>query len=411
MFHRGAHKKEKNPSSQDLPVLSTSPRHLLTPNFLCQRGKSLTIEGFASLPTMTNFATQFAVSVVMHLQGLCSLQHFDGTPYTVIFALAGAGLEGIFLTSLVYLLLSKRNFWGRMSALQLSVTSVTILIGDLCFMQRTGGERADMWVLASGAKEARFLIKAELSHNAREFVWFIISSIVTACPAAFFVYRKLSARKKDLEQAFKGINSRKQNQNQSPLFFFLIFAGMTSLYMMNAWMPVFHSYASFCGRTFIFSPPGTGISDGMNLRSPVKNNQNSDLPNVILVMHESLSGEVMMADDSIVSSKKKSMPFFQQMLHSDVEYFVFENARTVAGDTADAMSAIQTGCLPLNHRQGREVALNTTIATEFKRKGFETVSISSRLLNLEGTKWFMVQNQLSSNFDQVFHPGNTDETL
>jgi hypothetical protein len=88
----------------------------------------------------------------------------------------------------------------------------------------------------------------------------------------------------------------------------------------------------------------------------------------------------MMADDSIVSSKKKSMPFFQQMLHSDVEYFVFENARTVAGDTADAMSAIQTGCLPLNHRQGREVALNTTIATEFKRKGFETVSISSRLL-------------------------------
>merc|ERR1711957_784511 len=107
---------------------------------------------------------------------------------------------------------------------------------------------------------------------------------------------------------------------------------------------------------------------------------------------------------SIVSSKKKSMPFFQQMLHSDVEYFVFENARTVAGDTADAMSAIQTGCLPLNHRQGREVALNTSIATEFKRKGFETVSISSRLLNLEGTKWFMTQNQLSSNFDQVFHP-------
>jgi len=132
----------------------------------------------------------------------------------------------------------KKNLWGRVSALLLSITSVTTLIGKLCFMQRTGGERPDMWVLASGAKEARFLIKAELSHNAREFVWFIISSIVTACPAAFFVYRNLSAREKETEQAVEGIHSKKYNQNQTPSFFFLIFAGMTSLYMMNAWMPI-----------------------------------------------------------------------------------------------------------------------------------------------------------------------------
>lgn len=99
---------------------------------------------------------------------------------------------------------------------------------------------------------------------------------------------------------------------------------------------------------------------------------------MLVIIHESLSGEIMMNDDSVVSSEKKLMPFFQQMLQSDGEYFVFENARSVSDDTTDAVASIQFGCLPLNHEDGRDFALNTTLATEFLKSGFETISFSSR---------------------------------
>jgi len=135
---------------------------------------------------------------------------------------------------------------------------------------------------------------------------------------------------------------------------------------------------------------------------------NRKSPNVIFVIHESLSGEIMMAKESSV----KVTPFLQQMFRSKDEYFVFENARSVSGDTVDAMSGIHSGCIPLDHKEGRTIALNNTIGAEFKRKGYNTVSFSSRETDLEGTKWWMMSNILGGvNFDQVHDPRTTKDPL
>ena len=47
----------------------------------------------------------------------------------------------------------------------------------------------------------------------------------------------------------------------------------------------------------------------------------------------------------------KLMPFLQMKFQSnDEEFFVFENMRTVSGDTVDCVPAIVSGCLPLHEK-------------------------------------------------------------
>lgn len=43
-------------------------------------------------------------------------------------------------------------------------------------------------------------------------------------------------------------------------------------------------------------------------------------------------------------------------------------------------AAIATGCIPLDMKEGREIALTNNIATQAKERGYETVSFSSRKL-------------------------------
>ena len=71
----------------------------------------------------------------------------------------------------------------------------------------------------------------------------------------------------------------------------------------------------------------------------------------------------------------------------------FEHARTVSGDTTDALAAIQSGCLPLDHETGggRAKALSTSTATEFKSRGVDTVSFPSwDLVSRVSNRWNQV---------------------
>eukprot|EP00588_Corethron_pennatum_P004596 CAMPEP_0194295130 /NCGR_PEP_ID=MMETSP0169-20130528/52658_1 /TAXON_ID=218684 /ORGANISM="Corethron pennatum, Strain L29A3" /LENGTH=135 /DNA_ID=CAMNT_0039044233 /DNA_START=221 /DNA_END=625 /DNA_ORIENTATION=+ len=108
----------------------------------------------------------------------------------MICAIAGAGLEGIFFTSLVAVLLSKNNLLRRGLASLIGSSAISILLSDHIFRERTGGENPDMWVLASGFKEGTSLFKAELINDASHIWWSIFRALVTAAPAAcFVVYR------------------------------------------------------------------------------------------------------------------------------------------------------------------------------------------------------------------------------
>jgi len=49
------------------------------------------------------------------------------------------------------------------------------------------------------------------------------------------------------------------------------------------------------------------------------------------------------------------------------------------------------------------------MATQAKMRGYQTLSFSSRLLNMKNTKWFMIEDALTVNFDQIWHQGTTGE--
>lgn len=67
-------------------------------------------------------------------------------------------------------------------------------------------------------------------------------------------------------------------------------------------------------------------------------NNHGIVPNIILIVYESLSGEYTLTDKKAV----EAMPFFQNhLLQSQAdndEIFVFENSRSVSGDTADCFT-------------------------------------------------------------------------
>ena len=74
--------------------------------------------------------------------------------------------------------------------------------------------------------------------------------------------------------------------------------------------------------------------------------------------------------------------FFESCYTPKMTMFVFKDARTVSGNNTDALAAIQSCCLPLDHEKGgeRTKALSASTRAEFKRRGFDTISFSSRAL-------------------------------
>jgi len=187
-------------------------------------------------------------------------------------------------------------------------------------------------------------------------------------------------------------------------FLGVLFLLAALLYSVGAWMPIFNTYASLLGG-FIFAPPGwtKDLDMALTVDKQVAKELDSNAPNVILIVHESMSGETVLSQE--YASQK--MPFVRKMMQSnknDGGFYIFENSRTVSGDTADAFTTIASGCLPLNHRSGLKDALKTTIGNEFLKKGYQTVSISSRIVNFKNTKWFMLGNLLKTNFGDFFGP-------
>lgn len=89
--------------------------------------------------------------------------------------------------------------------------------------------------------------------------------------------------------------------------------------------------------------------DANNVNTTRKSNKLGDdttrhCPNIIFMQHESLSGAIMLNTNEGV----EAMPFFQNKMHNDTDFYVFESTRTGSGNTIDAMPALMTGCLPHN---------------------------------------------------------------
>ena len=77
----------------------------------------------------------------------------------------------------------------------------------------------------------------------------------------------------------------------------------------------------------------------------------------------------------------KATPFFQNKMHSDADFYVFESMRTGSGNTIDAMPALMTGCLPHNldgvewvQTPGRSIGY---AFSDWTGRGYATGSFSS----------------------------------
>jgi membrane-anchored protein YejM (alkaline phosphatase superfamily) len=82
----------------------------------------------------------------------------------------------------------------------------------------------------------------------------------------------------------------------------------------------------------------------------------------------------------------------------------------VSGNTVDAFTALQTGCLPFT-KTGREAAFSRNLGTEFKRQGYQTASFSTTKISLQVGAWQMIQNYLTGNMDAVFDPTSEGHPL
>jgi len=131
------------------------------------------------------------------------------------------------------------------------------------------------------------------------------------------------------------------------------------------------------------------------------------LPNVIFLMHEGLSGSIMLT----TREGKSATPFFQDKMQNDPNMYVFEHASSVSGNTIDSLPALMTGCLPYTedamawaHAPGR------AIGYEFAHGlGYATASFSSRRLDrtitAQGGQWHVTHDPLAGAMDAVFEPG------
>ncbi|KAL3774944.1 hypothetical protein ACHAWO_007904 [Cyclotella atomus] len=362
------------------------------------------ISMFLRLPeniTWRSIQAQFCCSLVVHFQGLLALQTNDGRALTMLKGVAGAGLEGIFLLSLMIMLLSKQRLWANGLVCLLGIFSIMILCATVTFFKKTGLPSVpDMFGVISGLRGARAYIKAESAGDMRRVIKGLLGAYGSALPSAFLVWKEGQRDALTFNSNAIGTDISREQRRRSILYFFMLFMALVVVYCLDAWVPIFHVYASICG-SFIFSPGKSHIE----LLDHIGKSADG-APNLILLIHDSLSGEYAMTREESVGL----MPFLQKEFQSnDNEFFFLEDTRSVSGDTMECLPAITSGCLPLNDKKGKAIASSTNMATQAKMRGYQTLSFSSSPLNMKGTKYFMIEDALSVNFDRIWHPGVTRE--
>ena len=126
-------------------------------------------------------------------------------------------------------------------------------------------------------------------------------------------------------------------------------------------------------------------------------------PNIIYIQHESLSGSIALNTEA----GGEAMPFLWTMMRHHPDFYVFEHARTVSGNTLDALPALMTGCMPYTqdaedwlHEPGRSVGY------DFRRLGYHTGSFCSRRLDKSITTghWSVLHDLLVGSMDTVVDP-------
>lgn len=130
---------------------------------------------------------------------------------------------------------------------------------------------------------------------------------------------------------------------------------------------------------------------------------NQQRPNVIMVVHESLSGGPFHTQRG-----REAMPFFFSKMKNNPNVYQFSNGKAVAGVTSTATPALLSGLLPFEE-ECRDLVFSSSTASEWKAMGYSTGSFVSYGADWSGTSWYPLNTFLVNDFDYVVEPKSVHE--
>jgi len=321
------------------------------------------------------------------------------------------------------LLLICRTLASAVTFCVISFIIITSTLGDAYYRAESGGLTPEIWVLAAFYMNAAEYVSAKLvadastSSNENNAAASSDSSgepqqdrkvneadlnvhMIVCFFGAIALYllgqwyqRRHSSKERQQQRFWSTVDCR-----NNKLLLAATVLTLASYAIIEAWTPVTHAFLCFTGRWF-FIPGGQYQFDFVD--QPVTTPDRSHAPNVLYLVHESLSGSILEKTDG----GRHATPFFHSLLDHE-DFYVFPHARSVSGDTRDCTTALLTGCLPLDEA-GRHRAYGRSMGTEFKRRGYATMTVTSYPMNFDQTAWFMMQNYMGGNMDVVVDPLST----
>jgi hypothetical protein len=350
-------------------------------------------------------------ALVLHAPGLWCLMKYNDNLLVLLGGFFGALCEGVcFLLLLTHLATRCRyqwadlkqksqkswyspHFWKSTTFFFVSLLPSLLLVGmftffsagEYFFHDSTGGIRPSMWVIVVAMNEASAHLEFVQDGN-----WEYVQSHafpMCACICAGLIIH------------VAGFYSSSITRRRVVEKMDIVKVGLIAVaaYASGCWSPVIHCSLSFLGQ-FILSAEGVTIvkkAAEVQSVSPEALEKAKTAPNVIFIVHDSLSGSIARNTEL----GRNATPFFNSLLEDDDMYFL-RHARAVSGDTQGGITALLGGCIPFTE-QGREMVFGQSLGTEFKKMGRQTATYSTTMLDNENDKYFMVDHYLRSNMDTV----------
>lgn len=300
--------------------------------------------------------------------------------------------------------------------------------GDFVFQKETQGLLPTLWVVAPGLKNPSLHAGVQLNNYHDIFIGGLVNSCVGLAAGIVYVValhclpgRSYYCSKKRVgigpnqgARAYHGICTSTRMFRQSHLVCGNIVL-LVVLFCAGAWAPLTNLMYCLFG-ILILTPPG-GASLGRNDVVPrrigggsendatsTNSHKTTILPNVILVVHESLSGAAM------ESARGRDAAPFYHSLKSNPNVYQFQSARTVAGTTTIATPALLTGLAPYTD-EGVKLIKSASLASNFKALGYATGSFVSYGADYTGSTWGILTDLFMPGFDVVVDPKATGEPL
>jgi hypothetical protein len=301
--------------------------------------------------------------------------------------------------------------------------TMSSITGDAAFRDISGDSDIDADTLREGFRDAKTQVCARFIENPFETVWRIVFSFLCLGGSVWvFAWNRRRERSRpswdcttleteansietgvDIIDSFLDKYSSSSPRSRTIHNWVLVLALLSALLVLNSetwYTPVIFAFIS------VYIDGAFASITFQNLLVKPSSKFNVDLsraPNVIYIQHESLSGGLMLNTEE----GRAAMPYFQGLMHTSPNFYVFEHARTISGLTKDALPALMTGCAPTTEASQEWVQTpGRSLAYDFSAAGYATASFSSRFIDgdIKGGAWAMLYDVIVGGVEHVVEP-------